>query len=220
MHSTINKGKSQKQKGGSPASDLVNEALINAPFVKHDFVTSPRIREGKMDGGSTASNMVMSNLKHTNVFKPFPSGFKVDGDINSLSTYKPSGGARHKSHKSHKSGKAIRSRKSRKSRKSHKARKSRKSSKSHKSSKSGKSRKSRKSRKMTGGGSDWMSSQYSLGPYNQAEMSAVDLAKFSHSASGTRTDYMNPPNLGLAGSGYQMTELEGANVKTIGAPLI
>ena len=196
MRSKINKRKSQHQKGGSPASDLVNEALKVSHQVKNDFVTSPRIREGRMSGGSSASNMVMSNLKNNSLTTPFPTGFKVEGDINSLNTYKPSGGARRKS------------RKSRKSRKGSKSRKSRKGS------------KSRKARKMSGGGSDWISSQYSLGSYNQAEMSAGDVAKFSQSAAGSRADYMNPPNLGLAGSGSPMTELEGANVKSIGSPLI
>ena len=64
MRSKINKRKSQYQKGGSPASDLVNEALKVSHQVKNDFVTSPRIREGRMSGGSSASNMVMSNLKN------------------------------------------------------------------------------------------------------------------------------------------------------------
>jgi len=73
---------------------------------------------------------------------------------------------------------------------------------------------------MSGGGSDWISSQYSLGSYNQAEMSAEDVAKFSQSAAGSRSDYMNPPNLGLAGSGAPMGSLEGANVNMTGSPLV
>ena len=36
--------------------------LTHTPHVKNDFVTSPRIREGPMKGGSKASDMVMSHL--------------------------------------------------------------------------------------------------------------------------------------------------------------
>ena len=47
-----------------------------------------------MSGGSTASNMVMSNLNNISITNTFVKGFKVEGDINSLNTYQPSGGAR------------------------------------------------------------------------------------------------------------------------------
>jgi len=73
---------------------------------------------------------------------------------------------------------------------------------------------------MNGGGSDWISSQYSLGPSNNPEMSAEDVGKFSQSVAGSRADYMNPPTLGLAGSGSPMNDLEGANVSKLGAPLV
>ena len=70
---------------------------------------------------------------------------------------------------------------------------------------------------MKGGGSDWMSSQYSLGSYNAAEAS---VGQFSQSAAASRAEYMNPSTLGLAGSGSPMGALEGANVRSIGSPLV
>ena len=191
--------KRKNQKGGSPASNLVNEAVKAHPHVKNDFVTSPRIREGPMKGGSKASNMVMSHLNADAKTNSFIGSKPIKGNMDSLNLYQPSGGARKSKSKS---------RKSRKSKGKSKG-KSRKSK-----------GKSRRVRKMKGGGSDWISSQYSLGSYNQAEMSAEDVAKFSQSEAGSRADYMNPPNLGLAGSGSPMSALEGANVSKAGAPLV
>ena len=69
------------------------------------------------------------------------------------------------------------------------------------------------------GGSDWISSQYSLGSANAPEQSANYVNQFSHSAAGSRDTYMNPQNLGLAGSGGAMGDLEGAGVRTNGSPL-
>ena len=73
-------------------------------------------------------------------------------------------------------------------------------------------------RGMRGGASDWISTQYSSGSYNAPEMSASDVGLFSQSAAGSRAEYMNPQNLGSAGSGYAMGSLEGANVHMTGAP--
>ena len=212
--------KRKHQKGGSPASNLVNEAVKAHPHVKNDFVTSPRIREGPMKGGSKASDMVMSHLNADAKTNSFIGSKPIKGNMDSLNLYQPSGGARKSKSKSRKS--KSKSRKSKgKSRKS--KGKSRKSKGKSRKSK-GKSRKSkgksRRVRKMRGGGSDWISSQYSLGPSNNPEMSAEDVAKFSQSEAGSRADYMNPPNLGLAGSGSPMSALEGANVSKAGAPLV
>ena len=226
--------KRKHQKGGSPASNLVNEAVKAHPHVKNDFVTSPRIREGPMKGGSKASDMVMSHLNAHAKTNSFVGSKSIKGNMDSLNLYQPSGGSRKSKGKSRKSkGKSRKSKgKSRKSKgKSRKSKgKSRKSKGKSRKSKGksrkskGKSRKSkgksRRVRKMRGGGSDWISSQYSLGSYNQAEMSAEDVAKFSQSEAGSRADYMNPPNLGLAGSGSPMSALEGANVSKAGAPLV
>ena len=68
------------------------------------------------------------------------------------------------------------------------------------------------------GGSDWISSQYSLGSANAPEQSSNYLSQFSHSPAGSRDMYMNPPNLGSAGSGGTMSNLEGAGVSKVGAP--
>ena len=206
------RSKSQRQRhhqgGGSPASDLVNMAANSSP-VKDDYVTSPRIRDGPMAesyggqcGGSDASTMVMNQLANNSTTNKFPAGFSnVKGDMDSLNLYQPSGGSR-------------KSRKHSKSRKSHKKSNGRKSKKAHKSNKS---HKSHKRRMMKGGASDWMSSQYSLGSYNAAEAS---VGQFSQSAAASRADYMNPPTLGLAGSGAPMGALEGAGVRSIGSPLV
>ena len=205
--------KKKYQKGGSPASNLVNEAVKASPQVMNDFVTSPRIREGPMIGGSEASNMLMSHLNATAKTNSFFGSEPMKGSIESLNLYQPSGGSRKSKGKSRKSKGTSRKSKGKSRKSKGKSRKAK-----------GKSRKSKgksnSRRKMSGGGSDWMSSQYSLGPNNQAEMSAEDVANFSQSAAGSRADYMNPPNLGLAGSGSPMSDLEGANVAKSGAPLV
>ena len=173
-----------------------------------------------MKGGSKASDMVMAHLNADAKTNSFVGSKHIKGNMDSLNLYQPSGGSRKSKGKSRKSkGKSRKSKgKSRKTKgKSRKSKgKSRKSKGKSRKSKG----KSRRVRKMKGGGSDWISSQYSLGSYNQAEMSAEDVGKFSQSAAGSRADYMNPPTLGLAGSGSPMSALEGANVSKAGAPLI
>ncbi len=223
----LSRSKSQKrskQRGGSPASSMVMEATMRPPAM-HDYVSSPRVRDEWSDdfkslrcqqggkggkggrkskskskahfGGSVASDYVMSNLTTDAKTFTFPPALSVNADINSLNTYKPSGGAR-RSNKSNK----------RRPKKQNK----------NKSKKS----KMRKHKTMRGGhyGSDWMSSQYSLGSYNAAEQSADYVKQFSSSGAGSRADYMNPPNLGSAGSGGAVGDLEGSSGRVIGAPLI
>lgn len=208
MKSRSRRNSSRSQRGGSPASDLVNQAA-NSPPVMNDFVTSPRIRDGPMSepyggqcGGSDASDMVMEKLANTSTTNKFPEGMNVTGNMESLNLYQPSGGSR-KSRKGGKGGK-------------HKKGKTNKNKKNGKNRTKSKNTKS-KLRMMKGGGSDWMSSQYSLGSYNAAEAS---VAPFSQSAAASRNDYMNPPTLGLAGSGAPMGALEGANVRMVGSPLV
>jgi len=168
--------KRKHQKGGSPASNLVNEAVKAHPHVKNDFVTSPRIREGPMKGGSKASDMVMSHLNADAKTNSFIGSKPIKGNMDSLNLYQPSGGARKSKSKSRKSKSKSRKSKGKSKGKSRKSKgKSRKSKGKSRKSKG----KSRRVRKMRGGGSDWISSQYSLGSYNQAEMSAEDVAKFS-----------------------------------------
>ena len=212
MKSRSRRNSSRSQRGGSPASDLVNQAA-NSPPVMNDFVTSPRIRDGPMAepyggqcggqyGGSDASDMVMEKLANTSTTNKFPEGMNVTGNMESLKPYQPSGGSR-KSGKSRKGGK-------------HKKGKTNKNKKNGKNRTKSKNTKSKR-RMMKGGGSDWMSSQYSLGSYNAAEAS---VSPFSQSAAASRNDYMNPPTLGLAGSGAPMGVLEGANVRMVGSPLV
>ena len=165
--------------------------------------TSSRSRKNKSSkiqshkGGSPASEMVMSTLSDKSTTDTYPGCAKMDGNISSLELYKTTGGGKFKKHKS------------------------RKSSKSRKHNKKGrnsqKSKRMSKRRNLKGGGSDWMSSQYSLGSYNAPEAS---VSNFSSSAAASRNDYMNPPNLGSAGSGSPMGSLEGANVRMVGAPVI
>jgi hypothetical protein len=199
---------STHQKGGSPASSLVMKDTVSPP-VMNDYVTSPRIREpgydnslgaiasGSQMGGSPSSDLVMENTTSVPETKLYPEGFKVKGDINSLNLYQTTGGSRRKQRsRKHKSLK-------------HKSRK-------HKSHKH-KSR-SHKYRSQRGGASDWISSQYSLGPVNNAAMSASGVGQFSQSMATGSDMLMNPPNLGLAGSGSPMGSLEGANVRHVGSP--
>ena len=204
----------RKLRGGSPASDLVNQAA-NSPSVINDFVTSPRVRDGPMAdnfgkqyGGSQASEMVMQELNNESISNNVNYNTDIRANMSSLNLYQPSGGSRR--------NKSRRNSNKRRSHKKH--RKSMKKRNVHNSNKKGKTHKNKKG--MKGGASDWMSSQYSLGSYNAPEMSASNVGQFSQSAAGSRADYMNPHNLGSAGSGYPMGSLEGANVHMTGAPLV
>ena len=200
-------------RGGSPASDLVNQASLGPP-VKDDFITSPRIRDGPNAdkfgahyGGSGESDLVMKQLGDCVTTNKYPLGYNVKASMDSLNMYKPSGGSR-KNKKKNKNKKFSKH----SSHSSHNKKQSRKYKKSQNSK--------NKRRSMRGGGSDWITSQYSLGSYNAPEMSAGDVSQFSHATAGSRADYMNPPHLGSAGSGYPMGSLEGANVHMTGAPLV
>ena len=184
----------------------------------------------KQIGGSPASDLVMSQLPGESSSQSVPQGCQLKGDMNSLNLYQPSGGARRsrsrsrsRSHKhKHVHGKGCKSmhRKGSKSRKS--GRKSRSASKSHKGKKGKKSKKSNKRNSKSGrrvmrGGSDWIASQMSQnisGPEN------TDWKNFSASEPSSRDMLMNPPTRDLAGSGYPMGALEGANVQTVGAPVV
>jgi len=206
----------KKQMGGSPASDLVMQASAAAPLMNDpllmddnarcqmgggpggDETETPKLTyTGPPRGGGQASDMVNSLMTNDAQTVGYPEGFNVKGNMNSLNLYAPSGGAR------------KRKSKGKKSRKSHKSKSKSRKSKSRKSH-------SRKTHVMRGG-SDWISSQYSLGPSNNPEAGVGD---FSSSQAGSRSDYMNPPNLGLAGSGHPMGELEGGNVRMTGSPLV
>jgi len=196
------------QKGGSPASELV---MANTTTTRpmNDYVVSPRIRDAGYDdslgalepncmkGGSLSSDLVMEQLNAMKNNKSLNTSWPpVKGDMNSLKLYQTTGGSRRRKH-------------GKKHSKKNSKRRSKRHSKSHSKSK----------KSMRGGGSDWIMSQYSLGPNNNPEMPASMVGQFSQSMATSRSDYMNPASLGSAGSGYPMSSLEGANVKHIGAPL-
>ena len=214
------------QRGGSPASTLVMRDTMNPP-VMNDYVTSPRIREPWYDGslsslkshyqsgGSPASDLVMNQLTDSPVTQDYPNGWKVQGDMNSLNLYATTGGARRKRSKSKRKQTTKNSNLKSKS-KSNTTNKKKNSNYSRKNKNKNKNR-SRNNKLNQRGGSDWISSQYSLGPNNYPEATT---SMFSHSGATPRSDYMNPASLGLAGSGYPMGSLEGANVQHMGAPLV
>jgi hypothetical protein len=214
-----------KQYGGSPASQiLMNDATMNPP-VMNDYITSPRIREswsndslsslepkcGGQSGGSIASDLVNEQLNQKAETKPYDAPWSPKGDMNSLNLYETTGGSRRSRSRS-------RSRSSKN--KSNKSNKSKGKSKNRKSKRRNNNKRNNSRRTMRGGGSDWISSQYSLGPSNNPEQNSSLVAQFSQSTATPRSEYMNPSTMGLAGSGYPMGSLEGANVQHIGAPLV
>ena len=211
--------KQRSHRGGSPASDLVMKATTDEPLM-NDYI--PRT-DSPMCGGSTASDMVSAQLNDNAKTVSYPEGSKAEGDINSLKLYSPSGGSRRK-----RNSKTAKGRKGRKGRKSHKTSKSnnkrnnnnrsRKSKKNNKkNNKKTNKRNNNRSNKIMKGGSDWISSQYSLGNINNQMNNTSD---FSAAQGVDRNTLMNPPTMGLAGSGSPMGELEGANVRMVGAPLV
>jgi hypothetical protein len=70
-----------------------------------------------------------------------------------------------------------------------------------------------------GGGSDWISSQYSAGPSNNAMQDPNMTALFTTQKGMTSAEMNAPSSIGLAGSGYPMTEFEGGNIGRVGAPI-
>ena len=208
----VKKSKTRKHRGGSYASDLVMEAS-NGPAVMDDYVTNPRVRNGpnadfigmidakKQSGGSAASDMTMENLKDSATTNKYVNGWKVEGDMNSLNTYQPSGGKRNS--KSRKSNKRSRKSKNHKSKNHNRNSKSSKNSRSNKNSKSNKNSNRNKNRIVKGGSSDYMASYYSLNSNIKRPNIAWD-----------------PPTRDSAGSGAAMGALEGANVGKTGAPLV
>jgi hypothetical protein len=135
-----------------------------------------------------------------------------------LNTYEINGGKRsvskgrknHKNHKNHKSHKGHMSKKNKNNKRNHKN--------SHKNNHS-RSNNSRMNNMRGGYGSAWISSQYSLGNINSPGMDSSS-KDFSASQGVSRDILMNPPSMGLAGSGSAMGSLEGANVRSIGSPLV
>ena len=220
------RSKSHIQKGGSPASSIVMSDCTKNPPVMNDYIGADRIRDswynsslsalepkcGGQAGGSLASNLVMEQLTQKPKTKPFDPAWSPKGDINSLNLYETTGGARRRRktrRASHKNKKA-----SRRSRSRNTKRKSKRNT-----LLTNTKRNTHTTQQQRGGASDWMMSQYSLGPNNNPEQPGSMVGQFSQSAAAGRNDYMNPSTMGLAGSGYPMGSLEGANIGRVGAPI-
>lgn len=211
------------QLGGSPASTLVMEDTTKAP-VMNDYVVSDRIRQTGYDsslasiapgcgqkGGSPASDLVMENLVAVPETKAYPESAKIKGDMNSLNLYQTTGGSR-------RNNRNNRNNNRRNSRRNNNRSKRNNNNRSHKNKRNNNTR-NNKRRTQRGGGSDWLGSQNSLGNINAVNMSSpVNI--FSQSEGVSRDILMNPPTLGLAGSGAPMSALEGGNVRHVGAPLV
>jgi hypothetical protein len=213
-----NSGSSCMQQGGSPASKLVMHDATVAPPVMNDYITSPRIREpghsnslANLAGGSLASDLVNEQLNENATTKAYQPSWNPKGDMNSLNLYQTTGGARRKTRNSKSHRNKSRHTKTR----NHYSKKN--NTRKHKSQRN---RRNNRSRQQRGGGSDWIMSQYSLGPSNNPEQSASWVSQFSTSGATSRADYMNPSTMGLAGSGSPMGSLEGANVRHIGSPMV
>jgi hypothetical protein len=225
-HPTHAMATGRHQRGGSPASSLVMADTTKAP-VLNDYVVSDRIRQAGYDtslaslatecnqkGGSPASDMVMENLTDVPQTKAYPAGWTVKGDINSLNLYQTTGGSRRRNSNRNNNNKH----KKRNTRNNRNSNNSRRNSRKHKSRNNHSNRNGNNRRTQRGGASDWMASQYSLGNINAMNMSAP-VSDFSQSQGVSRNELMNPSTLGLAGSGYPMGSLEGANVRQVGAPI-
>lgn len=196
------------QKGGSPQSDIVMNDSMKAG-VLNDYINNPRIRQSGYDdsfaspmcqgGGSSASDMVMANMDTATDTKAYPAEPKVVGNMNSLNLYQTTGGAR---------------------RRRNYKRNSKNNKKNNKQSKKSKrSNKRSNKRSQRGGASDWIMSNYSQGNINAPAQPLSWTNEFGVSQPSARDMLMNPPSLGLAGSGYPMGSLEGANVRMTGAPV-
>ena len=212
--------KRKMQRGGSEASNLVMDALASP--VMNDYVSDPRIRDTPscQDGGSTAFDMVTSQLTDLAKKSAYKDGDNVQADINSLKLYAPSGGFRkNKMHKHRNSKRRSTKHNNKRNTKSGKMNKSNKRNNKRNNKKNSKKNNSKKNNYNMKGGSAWIASQYSLGNINASGMSS-DIGNFSESQGVSRDILMNPPTMGLAGSGSPMTGLEGGNVTTVGAPLV
>lgn len=226
-HATTPKPNPQSQKGGSPASSIVMSDCTKNPPVMNDYAGPDRIRDswynsslsslepkcGGQAGGSLSSDLVMEQLTQKPKTAPFDPAWSPKGDMNSLNLYETTGGARRRKTRRASHKKASRRSRSRNNTKRNSARKS------NRNNKRNNKRNNRKTHNQRGGASDWITSQYSLGPSNNPEQSGSLVGQFSLSGAGSRNDYMNPSTMGLAGSGYPMGSLEGANIGRTGAPI-
>ena len=192
-----------------------------------------------MKGGSLASDMVMDNLSLNSQTKKYLSENKVEANMASLNLYQTTGGGTPKKL----TGGSRKRRSNRKNKRTQK--KSRRQQRGGnplkkqcggnplkkqmnggnplKKQTGGNVKKHMKGgftkKNMKGGGSDWIMSNYSQGNINAPAQPFSWTGQFGVSQPSARDILMNPPTLGLAGSGYPMGSLEGANVRMTGAPL-
>jgi len=199
MHAMPSMPATPMMKGGSIASDIVM-GYSNSPPVMNDYANGRNIREswyddslGAVDVACQKGGSPVSNLVMNSL-----------GDQARTVDYVPEDkikGDMASLNLYQTTGGARRRRKSNRNSKKNNKRRDRK----HRSSK--RSHRNERRRSQRGGhASDWIMSQYSQGPINNP--------------SGFDKDLWNPPTLGLAGSGSAMGDLEGANVKHVGSPLV
>jgi hypothetical protein len=201
-----------KQTGGSPQSEIVMDESMQGG-VMFDYINSPRICQNGYSGGGTGpmcqgggsatSDMVMNNVSDNAIPMQYQPSPKAIGNMDSLNLYQTTGGGKTSSSNKPKMGGGG-------------------SKKQHGGSKKqrGRSKKQRGgSKKQRGGGSDWIMSNYSQGNINAPGQPNSWVSNFGSSQSTGRNMLMNPSSMGLAGSGFPMGSLEGANVSMTGAPI-
>ena len=214
------------QNGGSLASTLVLERGQDNPGKSYDFLDCANTPKYAQSGGSLSSEMVMGNLTPEPLNKSMAMGVPILEStnkpeyLNSVKLYSPlSGGgiAKKKMRVINKSNmkKYSKSKKSqrggsRRNRRNNKTKKNISRKRSH-----SKRSHSRSSRRQSGGGSDWISSQYSAGPVNNAPQSAEMTAMFTSGGAACNSTI----DVGKAGSGYPMGPNEGGTTGTVGAPI-
>ena len=167
-------------------------------------------------GFSPASRRVMSHVNNPSGRPaPYPAALRVvtPSPCGNLNTYETTGGGKHKKSKKRSGKRTCKccGYKNCKCKRCHnkackyRCKKCGEKKCVCKSHKSKKSKKVSRRRKQRGGGSDWITSQYSGGPINVA------------SGAKSNPNAVNPPNLGSAGSGAPMSFSPGSS--TYGAPL-
>ncbi len=220
-----------------PLNDFVTSPRIRTDGYNNSLDSLLSAQRPQM-GGSPASDLVMANLTNTpthnkNTIVNAP---QQKGDMNSLNLYKTTGGMINMDMEQTTDGKPCNCKCSKCTNTSkihHTKSKNNKQTackckhchcncmckhcNSKKSSKTKQNIKKKMSMSMQSGGfSDWMSSQYSLGNINSADSGLS--GNFTSQGITSRSALMNPANMGKAGSGYPMSSLEGANVGRTGAP--
>jgi hypothetical protein len=202
-----------------------------------------------MKGGSLASDMVMDNLSLNSQTKKYLSENKVEANMASLNLYQTTGGGTPKKlsggsrkRRSNRKNKRTQKKSKRQQRGGNPLKKQCGGNPLKKQMKGGNPLKKQMKggnplkkqcggnlkkqmkggftkKMMKGGGSDWIMSNYSQGNINAPAQPFSWTGQFGVSQPSERDMLMNPPTLGLAGSGYPMGSLEGANVRMTGAPL-